>query len=195
MRHTLRSLTLLPALGVACTQPAPPPVPVAVVPCAVSDVGSVDSSWRQLRASGFTFCVPGSWRPSHPTPDSLAARVWKGNESSVSWDLGRPPSMIAPDVVFAETTSVVTVTRTNPVPPASLPRGPASQPCSQPTNTPFMIGSVLVVVTQIKCQQTWTTTGWSTAPPIYVQGEAHTPKGAELLLAMMQTIRFTAPRR
>jgi len=38
------------------------------------------------------------------------------------------------------------------------------------------------------------TTAWSTAPAIYVQGEAHSPKEARLLNAIMVTIRFASPR-
>src|ERR1700730_3600167 len=93
MRHDLRSLVLLPALCVACTHSVPSTVPVAFTPCPISGVAPVDSSWRQVRAAGFTFCVPGSWRANRQASDSLDARLWRGKEGSVTWHLGRPDSV------------------------------------------------------------------------------------------------------
>jgi hypothetical protein len=49
----------------------------------------------------------------------------------------------------------------------------------------------LVLITQLECDGVnWTTTGWSTQPSIYVQGEAHTAALAALLVRIMETIRF-----
>jgi hypothetical protein len=55
-----------------------------------------------------------------------------------------------------------------------------------------MVDSVVVVVTQAACRGTWTTTAWSTAPEIYIQGEAHSPANAMVLNAIVVTIRFAA---
>jgi hypothetical protein len=39
------------------------------------------------------------------------------------------------------------------------------------------------------------TTAWSTTPAVYVQGEAHSPEQAQLLNAIVVTIRFSSPPR
>lgn len=186
--HTPRSLMLISALGVGCTHPTTTPTLVAAQPCGVSGVGSTDAPWRQVRASGFTFCVPTSWRPSSPGKDSLDASVWSGGRGSVTWGLGRPASMIAADVKYTISGSIVTGAGATP-PPRPL---PPTSPCSQEARTPYLIGSVVVVVTQIECQGIWTITAWSTTPAMYVQGEARSAREAELLKSVMQTIRFTA---
>ena len=186
MSDALRALTLIGALCVACTHPAAAPT-ATLVPCAISGVGSPDAPWRQVQAAGFTFCLPESWRPNGRTKDGVDAQAWKGGRSSVTWGLGRPTSIVGPDVTFTVTGQVVTGGTPAPTPL------PAEQQCSQPENTQYMIGSVLLVVTQIDCHGTWTTTGWSTNPAIYIQGEAASPEGAQLLLLAMLTLRLTAP--
>ena len=101
----------------------------------------------------------------------------------MTWDLGRPHSFMAPDVVFTVTGEIVQGTN-----PRPLPATP-SQPCSPRTNTPLVLDGMSLLVAQIDCQGTWTTTALSTMPSIYVQGEAHTAKDAEVLLLIIQTIR------
>ena len=198
MRHDLRSLMLLfilcLALSVACTHSVPKTLPRAYRPCPISEVGRVDSSWRQVRASGFTFCIPGSWGPSRPASDSLDARAWSGKEGSVTWGLGRPES-ISPSttaMTMAITGTVASVGEIAPPPANPAPPLPRSDPCSRPRNTPYMVDSVMVVVTQTACRGTWTTTAWSTAPAVYVQAEAHSPEEAKALNAIMVTIRFAS---
>ncbi len=198
MRHDRRFLARLPALClalcVACTRSVPSTVPVAFTPCPISGVGPVDSSWRQVRASGFTFCIPGSWRPSRPASDSLDARSWRGKEGLVTWNLGRSES-ISPPAKRMDIVGTVATVGGMPPPPAN-PAPPMRRPesCSQPMNTPYRVDSVVVVVTQSACRGTWTTTAWSTAPAIYVQGEAHSAEEAKLLNAIMVTIRFASLR-
>lgn len=196
MRYASPSLALFSALCVASAQPTRRTAPVAAVPCEVRSAGSVDSLWRQVRASGFTFCVPASWQPSGQARDSVDASSWKGGGGSVTWGIGRPRSMIGPDVVFTVTMPVITVPRggtstTGTNEPVPLPPDRSSRQCSQPTNTPSSSSGVTVMVTQIQCQGIWTTTAWSTAPAMYIQAEAHTAKVAALEVSMMSTIQFT----
>jgi len=66
--------------------------PAAPPPCPIPGVGSPDSLWRQVRASGFTFCVPVSWKPGGHGRDSVDANQWKGDGTSVTWGVGRPRS-------------------------------------------------------------------------------------------------------
>ena len=194
MRRKSRTGVVVLAVCCACTRSPQPAVPTVVVRCSVRDLASVDSSWVTVRAAGFTFCVPGSWSSDRPPSAGVDSKRWHGDGSSVAWDLGRPRSMVAPDVRFTVSGTVVTVTKTAPIPPANLsPPAVRPEPCGPTSNAPFLIGSVSIVVTQVKCQETWTTTAWSTAPAMFVQGEAHGASGAELLSRIMETIRFTAP--
>jgi TonB family protein len=57
-----------------------------------------------------------------------------------------------------------------------------------------MVGSVVLFVTQVACQGSWTTTAWSTAPAIYVQGAARSEEVAQVQLAVLETIRFASPQ-
>ena len=189
LRVPIRWHAALVALCAACSHVAPSTVPTVFTRCTISDLGPVDSSWREVRASGFTFCVPPSWLPGRPALDSLDSRVWKGDGASVTWDVGHPGSIRAPDTrVISSRVVVVRGTAPPPADPAPPNRWPQS--CSQARNTSFMIDSVVLVVTQGACRGSWTITAWSTAPAMYVQGEAHSPEGAKALNAMMVTIRF-----
>jgi len=163
---------------------------VAVVPCAVAGVGTPDSAWREVRATGFTFCVPASWKPSGRAKDSVDANHWKGDGTSVTWGLGRPLSGIGRNS-SAEVTGAIVSGGRGYAPMASAPAQVITHRCDPATNTPLTVGGTVVMVTQVRCEGvTWTTTGWSTAPPIYVQGEAHTARLADLLVRVMGTIRF-----
>ena len=181
--YTLALLTIIAALLAACGGPPSQAGPLALPPCAVPGVGTPDSVWHEVRASGFTFCVPPAWEPSGNSHTLVQAKRWHRGGSSLTWDLGRPHSFIAPDVVFTVTGRIVQGTN-----PRPLPTTPP-QPCSPQRNTPLVVGGMTLLVAQIDCQGTWTTTALSTMPSIYVQGEAHSAKEAETLLLIMQTIR------
>ncbi len=73
MRHTPAVLTLVPGLYAGCAGQSSQTVPMALVPCAVPGIGTPDSVWHQVRASGFTFCVPPGWQPSGHCHDSIDA--------------------------------------------------------------------------------------------------------------------------
>ena len=199
MRHHLPALLLFPLLCIACSHSAPATVPMAFTACKVSDVGPVvDSSWHQVRASGFTFCVPGSWSPSRPSSDSLDPRAWKGKDGSVTWDVGRPPALRRTTQTATGTMTAVTVTpggRTMESGPPSFP-GPhiSGEVCSPPAPDVLMVDSVSLLVAQVHCEKSWTTTGWSAERAIYVLGEAHSIDAAKTLNAIMVTIRFASSR-
>lgn len=192
MRHTLPTLILVPTVCLACGGPGSPPVPMAATPCAVPGVGSPDSLWRQVRASGFTFCVPSDWQPSGRARDSLDAPRWEGTGGSITWALGPPRTMMAPGCRMSVTGRVVTGSNPTPLPPPD--RFPSGR-SPRSTTTTFIVDSVTLVVTETVCQGTWTTTAWSSAPRMYVQGVAQTATMTELQLLVMQTIRFAAARR
>lgn len=184
-----RSAPLLLVFGIACGHPSTP-VPVTLQRCAVTDVGPpVDSSWHQVRGAGFTFCVPGSWRPTQAAPDSLDPKSWGGNEGSLTWNLGRPEGMYPPGPIARSHTPIVNVPA-GMTPNPGQPEGRIERLCPDPTTTPYTVDSIVVVVTQVTCHGTWKTTAWSTGPAMYVQGEARSPDNARILNAIMVTLRF-----
>ena len=193
MKSVHGRLILFCSLCLACAHPGTSTTPVALTRCPIAGAGPIDSSWHQVRASGFTFCVPGGWRPSRPASDSLDARAWSGKEGSLVWGLGRPDSVGA----RGRTATIrVPIVRGGMVGPGNAPSSPrVSTPCLEPTTTTYTVDSVIVVVTQTACHGTWMTTAWSTTPAVYVQGEADSPKQAQLLNAIMVTIHFSSPER
>ena len=76
MRSSLPYVALVAVVPAVCGGLSSQTAPVG--PCAIPGVGTPDSLWRQVRASGFTFCVPGDWRPSGRARDSLDAQRWNG---------------------------------------------------------------------------------------------------------------------
>jgi hypothetical protein len=189
MRHPRPCLALCSALCLVYGGLQSQTAPVSPPRCTVPMVGSPDSAWRQVRASGFTFCVPASWTPSGRAKDSVDAPQWPGNGTSVTWGLGRPR--------FGTGRSATTEMRGKIVGRGSGIVGPPpviTHNCEPPTNTPFTVDGGVVMITKVQCEGVdWTATGWSTTPAIYVQGEAHTAELADLLVHIMRTIRFTSP--
>src|SRR5258708_12144204 len=151
MRPTLAFLTLVAALLAACGRQTSQGVRLAFVACAVPGVGTPDSVWHEVRGFGFTFCVPPAWEPSGDSHDRIEAKRWHRGGSSVTWDLGRPHSFMAPDVVFTVTGEIVQGTN-----PRPLPATP-SQPCSPRTNTPLVLVGMRLLLPP--------TTRHSTCPP------------------------------
>lgn len=188
MPHSRLLLTLIP-LCAACGGRTAPATPVALAPCAVPGLGSGDSAWRQVRASGFTFCVPASWQPTGRGHDSVDARRWNGTGASVTWDLGQPPPVMA----RRDTTVTAPVARgmrgRSPSPSPSPPVG-FEQPCRRRTE-PIPVEGMSWLVTHIQCPRLWSLTAMSTAPAVYVQGDALTAEEADVLLRVMQTIRLS----
>jgi len=193
MRRDSQSVWLAPALcfvlTAACSRASPSTVPVALVPCRLTGVGPVDSSWRQVRGSGFTFCIPGTWRSSGLGSDSLDPKSWSGREGSVTWGRGQPTSMYPPGPVAEATMPIVRVPA-GMLPNPGGPTGTIKRLCLDPTITPITIDSVVVVVTQIACRGIWKTTAWSSTAGMYVQGQTSSAERAKLLNAIIVTLRF-----
>jgi len=190
MHFTRSSLAVISGLCLLSRGLQSQATPATPAPCAVPGVGSPDSAWRQVRASGFTFCVPLSWKPSGKARDSLDAPQWKGDGASVKWAVGRPQSVGGN--TRAEITGRV-VYGSGGLTPLEPPGQPKPTKCEPPTNTPVPVDGGMVMITQVRCDGVHrTTTGWSTAPAIYVQGEAHSAQAVDLLVRVMRTIRFTS---
>jgi hypothetical protein len=156
---------------------------MALLPCAVPGVGTPDSVWHQVRASGFTFCVPPAWRPAGDAHDNIDAKQWHGDGGWLTWDLGRPRFFTGPHVVLKVTGTIVRGTNPRPIPEDS-------HPCSPPKTTPVTQDGVSLLVTELECQRQWTITVLSTAPTMYIQGEGRSESVADLLRRITNTIRF-----
>lgn len=58
-------------------------------PCPFPVTGTPEDSWRLVRAEGFTFCVPSSWKPAgRAGRDGLSPRKWRGRRGSIEWGKG-----------------------------------------------------------------------------------------------------------
>lgn len=191
MGHARHVVTVSLGLGLGCASRPQVPAPVFFVPCEVPHVAAADSMGRQVQASGFTFCLPQAWQPVGVGRDSLDPNRWQAGRDRLVWDTGSPPSIAASrrvEIVGSVATRGITS------PPDIYPHV-ISAGCSWPRTTSQTIDSVRLTITQTACQGVWATTAWRTAPAIYVASVVHSRKGAKLMLAAMQTIRLSTPRR
>jgi len=188
MRYSLSYPALLAVVLAECGGRPSRTAPVVLLPCSIPGVGTPDSVWHQVRASGFTFCVPPAWRPAAHVDDGINAKQWHGDGGMLTWDLGRPRSLTGPDVTLKVTVPVVVGTNPRPVPETS-------HLCSPRKTTPLTLEGGILLVTELECQQQWTITAWSTAPAIYVQSEGNSDRVVPLLRRIMDTIRFTTSAR
>ena len=180
---------MLFALCVVCGHLSSQATPVALPSCTTPGVGTPDSVWRQVRAAGFSFCVPASWQPRGHAHDTLDATRWNAPGGSyVTWGRGRPR-----DERRAEITGRIGRINHNPSPTPS-PVPPQPEPCAQ-SNTPVTVEGGILLVSQVHCHNTWTITAFSTTPPIYLKGEAHSQNEAERLLLVIQTVQFPSSSR
>jgi hypothetical protein len=60
------------------------------IPCNEPIPDRPNESWRLVRADGFTFCLPMSWRPSGRSSSSADAKTWRGDGGSITWGRGEP---------------------------------------------------------------------------------------------------------
>lgn len=189
MRLTRISPIVLCVTCGACGQQRLPAPAVALEACAVRNVATVDSLWHHVRGAGFSYCVPPEWRPRQTNGTGTATTAWESRDGSISWGTGRPQRTL-PNFTATITGTIVVVSPGEPPPPAPPSSLPDASPCSEPTTVPYMIGTAVVVVSQVQCQGTWLTTGWSTSPAVYVQAETRGRPPAVQMLAVMQTIRI-----
>ncbi len=194
MRHPTLLLTLVAALGAACGRRPAEVTPAAVVPCPLAGVGSADAAWRQVRASGFTFCLPASWVPAGQARDGTDPRRWRDEDGALTWGLGLP--LLGAATTYSATGVIVRgnarMSPIAPLPARDNTRDPRA--CAR-KNTAVLVEDSSIVITQELCQSTWTLTAWSLSPAMYVQGVAHDIGDAERLLIVLQTIRFSPARR
>ena len=189
-----RSLpAMLFALCGVCGHLSSQAMPVPVPACMIPGLGTPDSVWRQVRAAGFSFCVPASWQPSGHAHDTLDATRWNAAGGSyVTWGRGRPRDEGRTGYGITGKIGRRTPGYSNPNPTPSP--EPPPEACSQST-TPVTVEGGILLINQVHCHNTWTITAFSTAPAIYLKGEAHNQNEAERLALVMQTVQFPPSSR
>jgi hypothetical protein len=158
-----------------------PPAPTTALRCTVPGVGSEQQPWRQVRATGFTFCVPLYWRPDGRGRGGVDARTWRGDAGTITW--GTVESVVT-------TRDIVTVVPMRPGRSLQMDPRDYQQPCSTPLRFDFESDGVTITTSQYQCQGTYTTTAFCTVQPAHLVGEAHSGAGAAMQLAVIRTIRL-----
>lgn len=151
--------------------------PLEMQPCNVA-TEAADSTWRLVRADGFTFCVPPEWSPvGKPGKDALAQRKWRSGLTSIEWTRGRYVPERLPFIVSGE--------------PGSTPRGPPQADIRQ---TSERIGGGVADM-WLSDLQTGYRTGavWTSPGAIYFLGEARRREQAQVHLDIYRTVRFSLP--
>ena len=187
---------MLFALCAVCGRLSSQASPLTVPACTIPGVGTPDSAWRQVRAAGFSFCVPASWQASGRAHKTIDATRWNaGGGSYVRWGRGGPPD--EPRVsARADITGTIATPGFAPVSPPPVQGHPVPRPEGCPrSNTPVTVEGGSLLITQVRCHNTWTIIAFSTAPPIHLKGEAHSQNEAERLLLVMQTVQFPPASR
>jgi len=182
-------LGLLVAVTSGCATASYSPPPVAAAPCTVAGFGTPDHPWREVHASGFSFCVPGSWSPSGRPPRGFDASVWTGPEGAVSWATSPPPPVVVTrDCVTTRDARSGESMGTSCTAAANLP-----PPCSQPTTGSEDVGGLTITVEQFDCREGHIIS--ATSHGIYLRAAASQTEAVELELAMLRTIRLLEPTR
>jgi hypothetical protein len=133
------------------------------------------TGWKEVQATGFTFCVPANWRPAGRARDGVDARTWRGGGGEVKWGTGEYRSS---KVV----TRVVTVRAGNP-----LPEPPGVKRFSE------VIGGKLADLHDNEFEGDFYTGAKWTNPAVYVVGESRDAPTARLHLQVFRTVRFAQP--
>jgi len=150
---------------------------VAAPPCTVP-TPNTDSLWREVRAVGFTFCVPVSWRSQGTAPSAAVdPRTWRAESGTMTWGTGLPPTR---EVIARKTV----VLREGDPPPQSMPRPDIR-------NYTELLGGRTAEVTEIHSQNLHYTEARWHDPAVYLQGETRNFTTAQLLLTIHRTVRFT----
>jgi hypothetical protein len=167
------SLLLVP-LGAVAQEPS---TTEEVRPCTAVVTGADLAGWKEVRATGFTFCVPASWRPSGRARGGVDARTWRGGGGEVTWGTGTFRSTTT-------TTTMVTVRAGDP-----LPAPPAGQ---SNRFTEVIGGSVADLWDNRVDGKHYTGAKWA-RPSMYVAGESRDAGTSRIHLQVYRTVRFAQP--
>ncbi|MGH7662705.1 MAG: hypothetical protein ACRENI_00155 [Gemmatimonadaceae bacterium] len=133
--------------------------------------------WQEVRATGFTFCVPANWRPVGGSPaGDHDATTWRGDGGSISWRVGeyRPRPI---------RTEIATVRVGDPLPAASP---------GEIRHFDEVIGGRRATLWDNQFEGEYYTGAKWVSPAIYLEGETRSRGSARLQLDVYRTVRFTA---
>jgi hypothetical protein len=182
----------LPLLLVPCAaaaQEAPQAgTPTGARPCAVTLAGADLTGWKEVRATGFTFCVPGEWRSFGRARGGTDAPTWRSGSSTITWGTGNYRGK----VVTTTITTVVIEGRAAGGLPSSLPAAPAA-----PGRVRQFSETIDGVTADLWDNEfdgvSYTGARWSTPRAVHVSGESRDVRNAALQLQIYRTVRFTRP--
>lgn len=168
---------LIVPLGAAAQESPPATTDPEVRPCSVTVPGTDVTGWKEVRAAGFTFCVPASWRPAGRARNGVDARTWRGAGGEVAWGTGTYRSTTT-------ITTVVTVRSGDPLP---------APPAGQVNRFAEVIGGSVADLWDNQFDgKHYTGAKWA-RPSVYVAGESRDAMTARLQLHVYRTVRFAQP--
>ena len=157
-------------VGTATSAPAPP-----AVACRTGVPGVEVSSWREVAAEGFTFCVPSDWRGG--------GRTWRRGSAEITWGKGTRPRQ-----------QVAVVTETVIVPAGAVPRPPSGPPPdSDLQRFTEEIGGHRATVWRNRFGQVYHTGADWESLRVWIVGEAADPASADVQVTVFRTVRFSEP--
>jgi hypothetical protein len=171
MSSAFRLIACIIVLGACQTMPssqgtqAPSPTPR----CTALVRGVDLTTWREVSARGFTFCVPPEWTGS--------GNRWRSGEASVTWGTGVPPQRVG------TATMVIRAGETL----------PDRAPDSNVRTFTETIGDAEAKLYSNRFGRRYFTAATWRKPAVYLEGESDSPLAADLQLRIYRTVRFTAP--
>lgn len=146
----------------------------AAAPCSLAATNPTLATWREVRATGFTFCLPADWHPGGSTP----GRVWHHEFASIEWRTGTyRPTRIRQEIVEV---------------PAGSPL-PDQPPNGQVDRFTETIGGQTADLWRNRLGGDFFTGAKWTTPAVYIIGKADGMTTAELEIRIYRTVRFTGP--
>lgn len=151
-------------------------------PCQVEVPEGSRERWQEVRAEGFTFCVPGDWRPD-------GERGWRGRGGSVTWGTGKPGPVtgVATEVVAVEVQPGMTEREIERAAEEKLSlRAPRSRQFSE------VVDGKRAEMWQMDMDNVVHTGAQWDAPQVFLMGRARNERAARLQLGIFRTVRFAA---
>jgi hypothetical protein len=181
-------LALCVVLALACRTAASPGSPPSAgaaaltgAPCSVATEATPAEEWREVRADGFTFCVPPGW-----AGDARTGRVWRGDGAEVRWGTGSGREMT--------TTTRERISRGD----ILESRADAAQRMIDESQRELrevdeVIGGRPARLTYNRANGTYYASARWEEPAVYFTGTARTLAGAARAMQLYRTVRFDAP--
>lgn len=162
-----RSAQSVPAA--TAVSPASPPAP-----CGVTVQGVDVTTWREVAADGFRFCVPPDW--------PVSGQTWRHGGASLTWGVGELPRR------EARATEIVAV----PASGLGAAQGGLPIPDSDMRRFSEEIGGHLADLWRNRFGEKYYTGAQWSSPRVWIEGGAQDPTTADLQVTVVRTVRFSA---